>query len=82
MDLSDLIDRRYVVVKVDVGNWNRNLDIVKAWGDPIAKGIPGVVVFDPHGAVLYSTKAGEVANARWMGSEGLMRFFAALPQSK
>jgi hypothetical protein len=28
------------------------------------------------------TKAGEVANARWMGSEGLMRFFAALPQSK
>jgi protein disulfide-isomerase len=80
--LSDLIDRRYVVVKVDVGNWNRNLDIVKAWGDPIAKGIPGLVVFDPHGAVLYATKAGEVANARWMGSEGLMRFFAALPQSK
>lgn len=80
--LSDLIDRRYVVVKVDVGNWNRNLDIVKAWGDPIAKGIPGVVVFDPHGAVLYATNAGEVANARWMGSEGLMRFFAALPQSK
>src|SRR4030095_11050921 len=27
--LSDLIDRRYVVVKVDVGNWNRNLDIAK-----------------------------------------------------
>ena len=36
--LADLIERRYVVVKVDVGNWNRNLDIVKAWGDPIAKG--------------------------------------------
>jgi len=80
--LSDLVGRRYVVVKVDVGNWNRNLDLVKAWGDPIDKGIPGVVVFDPHGSVLYMTKAGEVANARWMGSEGLMRFFAALPQSK
>jgi thioredoxin 1 len=80
--LSDLIDRRYVVVKVDVGNWNRNLDIVKAWGDPIAKGIPGVVVFDPHGSVLYTTKSGEIANARWMGSEGLLKFFTALPQSK
>jgi protein disulfide-isomerase len=80
--LAELIDRRFVVVKVDVGNWDRNLDIVKAWGDPIAKGIPGVVVFDPHGSVLYMTKAGEVANARWMGSEGLLRFFTALPRSK
>src|SRR4030095_2256247 len=51
--LSDLIDRRYVVVKVDVGNWNRNLDIVKAWGDPIAKGIPGVVVSDSPGRVTH-----------------------------
>ncbi len=80
--LADLIERRYVVVRVDVGNWNRNLDIVQAWGDPIAKGIPGVVVFDPKGSLLYITKAGEVSNARWMGTEGLTRFFTALPQSK
>jgi thioredoxin 1 len=80
--LSDLIRQRYVVVKVDVGNWNKNLDVVKAWGDPIAKGIPGVVVADPNGSTLYMTKAGEVANARWMGSEGLMKFFYALPQSR
>ena len=71
-----------MVVKVDVGNWNRNLDVVKTWGNPIAKGIPAMVVVDPNGSVLYTTKAGEVANARWMGSEGLMKFFAALPQSK
>ncbi len=80
--LSDLIRQRYVVVKVDIGNWNRNLDLVKAWGDPIAKGIPGVVVADPNGSTLYMTKAGEVANARWMGSEGLMKFFNALPQNR
>ena len=41
-----------------------------------------MVVADPAGSTLYMTKAGEVANARWMGSEGLMKFFAALPQSK
>lgn len=80
--LSDLIRQRYVVVKVDIGNWNRNLDVVKAWGDPTAKGIPGVVVADPNGSTLYMTKAGEVANARWMGSEGLLKFFNALPQSR
>ena len=80
--LAELIERRYVVVKIDIGNWNRNLDIAKAWGDPIAKGIPAVVVFDPRGSLLYLTKTGEIANARWMGSEGLTRFFSALPQSK
>ena len=80
--LSDLVDRRYVVVKGGRRQLEPESRLVKAWGDPIEKGIPGMVVFDPHGSVLYMTKAGEVANARWMGSEGLMQFFAALPQSK
>ena len=78
--LSEQIAARYVVVKVDVGNWDKNLDVVKAWGNPIAKGIPAVVVADSAGRVLYATKAGELSNARRMGSPALVKFFAALPE--
>ena len=78
--LSERIAARYLVVKIDVGNWNKNLDVVKAWGNPIAKGIPAIVVVDPSGAVLYTTKAGELANARRMGTPALEKFFAAIPQ--
>ena len=77
--LRDSIDARYVVVDIDVGNWNKNLDIVERYGNPIAKGIPSIVVADAHGAVLYSTKAGELANARRMGSDAFVKFFTGLP---
>jgi len=77
--LADEIDTRYVVVKVDVGNWNKNLDVVQSWGNPIAKGIPAIVVAQPHGAILYATRAGELANARRMGNDAFAKFFAGLP---
>jgi len=78
--LAERIAARYVVVKIDVGNWDRNLDVVKAWGNPIAKGIPSIVVADPDGSVLYTTKAGELAKARRMGAPALEAFFATIPE--
>jgi thiol:disulfide interchange protein len=38
---ASLIDARFVVVKIDVGNFDKNLDVVKRYGYPIGKGIPG-----------------------------------------
>ena len=35
-----LVSREFEVVKVDVGRFNRNLDIAQSYGDPIKKGIP------------------------------------------
>jgi protein disulfide-isomerase len=78
--LAERIAERYVVVKVDVGNWDKNLDVVKAWGDPITNGIPSIVVVAADGSIAYTTKAGELANARRMGSTSLTQFFATLPE--
>lgn len=78
--LSGRIAARYVVVKIDVGYWDRNLDVVKAWGNPIANGIPSIVVVDPNRSVLYTTKAGELSKARRMGAPALEKFFATIPQ--
>jgi thioredoxin 1 len=78
--LAELIAERYVVVKVDIGNWDKNLDVVKAWGDPITNGIPSIVVVAADGSIVYTTKAGELANARRMRSNALIQFFATLPE--
>jgi thioredoxin 1 len=77
--LADAIAARFVVVDIDVGNWDKNLDVAHAWGNPIAKGIPSIVVADARGTVLYATKAGELANARRMGSDAFVKFFTRLP---
>jgi thioredoxin 1 len=76
--LADLIAAHFVVVKVDIGNWDKNLPLVKTWGNPIGKGIPAIVVANGDGGIIYTTRAGELADARHMSSAGLLTFFADL----
>jgi thiol-disulfide isomerase/thioredoxin len=71
-----LVNQHFEVVKVDVGNWDHNLDIANTYGNPIEKGIPAAVVVSPTGKVVYTTKAGELANARKMSDEGIYDFFS------
>jgi protein disulfide-isomerase len=52
------------VVKIDVGEWDKNLDISQHYGSPIDNGIPAVVVLAPNGDVIATTKDGALANAR------------------
>ena len=73
---ASLIDARFVVVKVDVGNFDKNQDVVKRYGYPTGKGIPAVVVLSSDDKVLYATRAGELADARHMGDDGIYNFFS------
>lgn len=71
-----LIDGKFVVVKIDVGNFDKNLDLAEAYGNPIKKGIPAAVVLTSDNRILYSTKGGELADARSMGDNGVYEFFS------
>jgi len=70
-----LIHQQFQVVKIDVGNFDHNLDITKRYGDPTKNGIPAAVIVSPDGKILYSTKAGELSNARRMNDDGVYGFF-------
>ena len=71
-----LIDDKFEVVKIDVGNFDKNLELAGRYGNPIAKGIPAVVVLGARGQMIYSTKGGELANARRMGDQGIYDFLS------
>ena len=73
---GSLIQGRFHVVKINVGNFDTNLDLSHRYGDPIQKGIPAVVLVDAHDRIVYSTKGGELANARHMGDQGIYDFLA------
>ncbi|HJU71697.1 MAG TPA: thioredoxin family protein [Paucimonas sp.] len=49
-----LDDSAFVIVKVDVGNFDRNIDLVRAYGNPTRKGIPAAVILAPDQRLLYS----------------------------
>lgn len=72
---AEMINKEFVVVKVDVGNFDRHLDIAERYGNAIKKGIPAAAVLSPQQALLYTTKGGELANARKMSETGVYDFF-------
>ena len=78
---SELVKREFRVVKVDVGNFNKNLDLAEAYGNPIKKGIPAAVVLSPDNKVLYATRLGELADARNMSETGIYDFFKRVTQT-
>jgi len=73
--LKSLIDARFVVVKVDVGRFNRNVDIAERYGVPLKKGVPTIAVLGADGGAVFATSGGELADARSMGEDQLRRFF-------
>jgi protein disulfide-isomerase len=78
---AELVKREFRVVKVDVGNFNKNLDLAEAYGNPIKKGIPAAVVLSPDNKVLYATRLGELADARNMSETGIYDFFKKVTET-
>jgi thioredoxin 1 len=75
---AKLMDEHFAVVKIDVGRFDKNLDIAGLYGNPIKKGIPAVAVLTPASEMKYSSTAGELANARSMGQEAVFQFFTRI----
>jgi protein disulfide-isomerase len=78
---AELVAKEFVVVKVDVGNFDRNLGLAAQYGNPIKTGIPAAVVLSPSNQVLYATRAGELSNARRMSETGVYDFFRSMISS-
>ena len=66
------------MVRIDVGMWNHNLDVAKEYGNPIAVGIPSVVLLSPQGRVLGSTADGRLASAASMTPSEVLRVLTSL----
>jgi len=73
-DLTVVLNRNYEVVHVDVGEGDKNQDIMQQYHVPMKKGIPALAVLDPSGKLLYSQQGGEFEKARSLAPEDLLAF--------
>jgi protein disulfide-isomerase len=72
---APLLARDFKIVKVDVGNKDKNADVAGTYGIQLEKGIPAVAIISSSSEVLYVTKDGELSNARKMSDQGIYDFF-------
>ncbi|TGM52378.1 thioredoxin family protein [Leptospira vanthielii] len=73
-----LLTQNFLLFKVDVGRFDKNLSLNDKLGNPIQNGIPALVVIDPTGKILTSTKGGEFSNASKMTKEQVLEYLYRL----
>jgi thioredoxin 1 len=74
-ELAAIIKKDFVVVKVDVGRMDKNLELAAEYGVPVANGIPAIAVLDSRGKLLYAQDQGQFADARHMTYQSVRAFF-------
>jgi thioredoxin 1 len=73
-DIAPTLKENYEVVHVDVGQGDKNQDLMNEYQVPMKRGIPAMAVLDASGQLLYSQKNGEFERARALGPEDLLEF--------
>lgn len=73
-DNLPILNANFVLVHVNIGHMDENVDIAKRYGVPLDKGVPALAVLSEHGKLLYSQKQGEFEAMRRMQSTSVTSF--------
>jgi len=73
---NPILETYYILVHINVGRMDRNLDIAERYQIPLKKGVPALAVLDSDGKLLYSQKTGEFEDMRRMQSGAVTEFLS------
>jgi thiol:disulfide interchange protein len=71
---AELLEKHFLVVHVDIGHMDHNVEVAQKYNVPINKGVPALAVLDSHGKLLFSQENKEFENMRNMKSEDVTAF--------
>jgi hypothetical protein len=63
---AELLQKNFVLVHVDIGHFDKNLDITDKYKVPLKKGVPALAVLDSRGKLVYAQKSAEFGDMRYM----------------
>jgi thioredoxin 1 len=69
-----LLAAGYILVHVNVGHMDANVDITARYQVPLSKGVPAIAVLNDRGKLLYSQKTGEFETMRHMQTGAVTDF--------
>lgn len=69
-----ILKANFVLVDVNVGMLDANVDLAEKYGVPLNKGVPALVVLSSTGKLLYSQRDGEFEAMRRMQSSAVTQF--------
>jgi thiol-disulfide isomerase/thioredoxin len=75
-EVATFVNAHYVVVMVDVGRMNRNLDIPAHYGVGSLEGVPSLLIVDRHDRLVNVGHVAALADARSMTPQDLADWLA------
>ncbi|HYX29528.1 MAG TPA: thioredoxin family protein [Pyrinomonadaceae bacterium] len=73
-EAGKILSENYLLVHVDIGEGEKNLDLVKLYKIPLERGVPALVVLKSDGSMIYWSGYGEFEAARKMMKKDLVAF--------
>lgn len=69
-----ILDSNFVLVHINIGRMDENLDIAEQYGIPVTLGVPALAVLSDKGKLLYGQRGGEFKSMRRMESSEVTKF--------
>jgi thioredoxin 1 len=69
-----ILEANYILVHVNIGRMDENVDIAERYRVPLRKGVPALAVLGEGGELLYSQRTGEFEAMRGMQSSAVTDF--------
>jgi thioredoxin-related protein len=73
-EIAPTLNHNFVVTHVDIGEYNKNLEIAKKYEVPLERGVPAAAVLESDGKLLFSQKNQEFEKARSLAPEDILAF--------
>ena len=73
-EAGKIVSEKFLLVHINIGEGEKNADLVKQYQIPLDKGVPAVAVLNADGKLLYSSGQGEFEAARRMLKKDLVVF--------
>ena len=71
---QEVLQKRYVVVHVNIGHMDQNVELAQRYGVPLKRGVPAVSVVSGTGKVVHAQETGEFADMRNMDPRSVNQF--------
>jgi thiol-disulfide isomerase/thioredoxin len=69
-----ILESNFVLVHINIGRMDENLDIAEQYGIPVTLGVPALAVLSEKGKLLYGQRGGEFSHMGRMESAAVTRF--------
>lgn len=73
-DVAKILEPNFIVVHINIGQYDKNLDLAAKYQIPLKKGVPSLAVLDSSGNLLVSQKQGDFENTTKIGLKDVENF--------